>query len=163
MCIRDSLMPNDEGNYSRGKLELLPNPSHRFSLKVWLYKKYFFSSAYYFTNQYYWDSYYQEGGKTIEMPTNFEGRVERYSLYFNTNQMFFKNKLSINLNSGIIYTDNSDFNKKNNLGIKNYLTNFNGNSNITYTNLFNKNINLNAWVGVFTQNNGCLLYTSRCV
>lgn len=148
------LMPNDEGNYSRGNMELLPNPSHRFSLKLGLYKKYFVSAAYYFTNQDYWDSYYQEGGKTIEMPTNFEGRVERYSLYFNTNQMFFKNKLSINLNSGIIYTDNSDFNKKNNLGIKNYLTNFNGNSNITYTNLFNKNINLNAWVGVFTQNNG---------
>ncbi|UOE41852.1 outer membrane beta-barrel family protein [Chryseobacterium suipulveris] len=148
------LMPTDDGNYFRGNMELLPNPSDRFTLKLGLYKKYFLTASYWFTNQDYWNSFSIENGKTINMPTNFSGRVERYGLFFNTNQMFLKNKLSINVNAGYSYTDNSDFNDRNNLGLKKYLNNFTGNSNISYTNLFNKNINLNAWIGVFTQNNG---------
>jgi hypothetical protein len=58
------------------------------------------------------------------------------------------------------YTDNSDFNKRNNLvNAKNYFSNVGGSTNISYTNLFNKNINLNAWVGVYNQNfNGIFLH-----
>lgn len=148
------LLPEYDGNYSRGNMDLKPNPSDQFSLKLGLYKKYFISARYWFTNQDYWDSYYFEDGKTISMPTNFEGRVESYSLNFSTNQTFIKNKLTANLNIGFNYTDNSDFNEKNSLGLKNYITNFNANSNFSYTNLFNKNINLNAWIGYQQQNNG---------
>lgn len=146
-----------DGNFSRGNMDLKPNPSDRVSLKLGLYKKYFLTAAYWFSNQDYWQSYYIENGNTIKMPTNFEGKIERYSLFFNTNQMFLKNKLSINLNFGLTYSDSSDFNKRNGLDIKSYITNATGNTNISYTNLFNKNINLNAWVGVFTQNNGNVL------
>ena len=148
------LQPSDDGTYYRGNMDLQPNPSDRFTLKLGLYKKYFISGSYFFSNRDYWTSYIIEDGKTVSVPTNFDGRVERYSLNFNTNQTFLKNKLSINLNVGANYTDNSDFNTRNNLKTKNYITNINGSTNMSYTNLFGKNINLNAWVGVYSQNSG---------
>ena len=53
------------------------------------------------------------------------------------------------------YTDNSDFNTKNKItNAKNYFSNIGGSTNFSYTNLFNKNINVNAWVGIYNQNNG---------
>ena len=148
------LLPNDDGNFYRGNLDLQPNPSDRVGLKLGLFKKYFISANYSFTDQDYWDTYIIENGNTISMPANFNGKSERYSLNFNTNQSFLKNKLSVNLNFGLNYSDNSDFNQKNNLEIENYITNFNGSSNISYTNLFNKDINFNAWIGIFSENNG---------
>ena len=148
------LLPNDDGNFYRGNLDLQPNPSDRVGLKLGLFKKYFISANYSFTDQDYWDTYIIENGNTISMPANFNGKSERYSLNFNTNQSFLKNKLSVNLNFGLNYSDNSDFNQRNNLEIENYITNFNGSSNISYTNLFNKDINFNAWIGVFSENNG---------
>lgn len=149
------LMPNSNGTYTQGNLDLNPNPSNRLGLKVGFYKKYFISTSYWFTNQDYWNSFYVIDGKTVNIPTNFDGAVKRYNVNFNTNQTFFKNKLNINLNLMYSYTDNSDFNKKNNLvNARNYFSNMGGSTNISYTNLFGKNINLNAWVGVFNQNFG---------
>lgn len=148
------LMPTDEGFYYRGNMDLLPNPNNRFGLKLGFKKKYFLSASYWYSDQDYWQIYKVEDGKTISMPENFSGLVQKFSLNFNTNQTFFSNKLNVNLNAGINYTDNSDFNGKNNLNAKNYFTNFGGSSNISYTNLLDKNINLNAWVGVYTQNYG---------
>lgn len=148
------LLPSNNGTYYRGNTELNPNPSNRINLKLGIHKKYFISANYWFTNQDYWDSYYIEDKKTISMPTNFNGKVKRYSLNANTNQTFLKNKLNININLGINYTDNSDFNEKNNIDLKDFITNFNGSTNLSYTNLFNKNININGWFGVHTQNNG---------
>lgn len=148
------LMPNDNGTYSRGNMDLLPNTSDRINLKFGFLKKYFISANYWFSNQDYWQAYVVENGKTIETDVNFAGKSEKYSIYANTNQTFLKNKLNINLGIGINYTDNSDFNAKNNLNAKSYFTNLNASSNISYTNLFNKNININGWVNVFTQNNG---------
>ncbi len=148
------LMPDDDGNYSRGNMDLQPNPSDRFGLKLGLYKKYFLSASFNTTNQDYWTSYYYENGKTISMPTNYNGRINNYSLFANTNQTFLKNKLNVNLNLGLSYIDNSDFNRRNNLGIKEYITNFNGSTNFSYTNLFNKNINLDGWMGLHSGNYG---------
>lgn len=148
------LMPNDNGMYERGNMDLKPNTSDRINLKFGFLKKYFISANYWFSNQDYWQTYVVENGKTIEMSENFIGKSEKYSIYANTNQTFLKNKLNINLGIGINYTDNSDFNKKNNLNAKSYFTNLNASSNISYTNLFNKNININGWINVFTQNNG---------
>lgn len=148
------LLPADEGTFYRGNMELQANPSDRLSLKLGIKKKYFFSANYFFSNKDYWTSYVIENGKTISMPTNFDGRVERLSGNFNTNQTFFKNKLNVNLNVGVEYSDNSDFNAKNKINAKDYITNITGSTNMSYTNLFGKNINLNGWVGVYTQNNG---------
>ena len=148
-------LPGDDGTiFYRGNMDLQPNPSDRFNVKFGIHKKYFISVGYSFTNQDYWDSFYLENGNTISQPTNFSGRVDRYSLNASTNQTFLKNKLNLNLNFGLNYTDNSDFKEKNNLEIKKYISNFYGSSNISYTNLFNKNINLNGWFGLFTQNYG---------
>lgn len=147
-------MPDDSGMYSRGNMDLKPNPSDRISLKFGVLKKYFISANYWFSNQDYWETYVVENGKTISTQDNFTGKSQKYSLYANTNQTFLKNKLNINLGIGLNYTDNSDFNEKNNLNAKSYFTNLNASSNISYTNLFNKNININGWVNVFTQNNG---------
>ncbi|QOW09858.1 TonB-dependent receptor [Kaistella flava (ex Peng et al. 2021)] len=148
------LLPSDEGMYYRGNLDLQPNPSDRLGLKLGIKKKYFLSANYFFSNHDYWTSYVIEDGKTISTPTNFDGRIERLSGNFSTNQTFFKNKFTVNLNIGVEYSDSSDFNIKNNLNIKNYITNFSGSSNMSYTNLLGKNINLNAWVGVYSQNGG---------
>ena len=148
------LMPNDSGTYSRGNMDLKPNPGDVYGLKLGLYKKYFISANIRTTNQDYWEGYYVEDGKIITMPTNYSGRVNNYSLYANTNQNFLKNKLNVNINLGLNYVDNSDFNRKNNLGIKEYITNFSGSTNFSYTNLFNKNVNLNGWFGLFSQNWG---------
>lgn len=148
------LFPSDDGTYYKGNIDLQANPSDRFNLKLGMYKKYFLSGSYSFSNKDYWSSYIIEDGKTISVPTNFDGLTERYSLNFSTNQTFLKNKLSINFNVGANYIDNSDFNAKNNLDAKDYITNINGSTNFSYTNLFSKNININAWVGVYSQNSG---------
>lgn len=149
------LMPNDNGMYNRGNMDLQPNPNDRFGLKLGLYKKYFISANFSTTNQDYWTSYIVEGDKTITMPMTYYGRVNNYSLYANTNQNFLKNKLNINLNIGVNYIDNSDFKQRNNfVELKDYITNFSGSSNFSYTNLFNKNINLNGWFGLHSQNWG---------
>ena len=149
------LMPNNNGTYSQGNMDLQPNPSNRLGLKFGFYKKYYISTSYWFSNQDYWNTFYVVDGKTVNIPTNFDGSVKKYNINFNTNQTLLKNKLNINLNLMYSYTDNSDFNKRNNLvNAKNYFSNVGGSTNISYTNLFNKNINLNAWVGVYNQNNG---------
>lgn len=148
------LMPNSDSNFYRGNMNLEPNPYHRFSLKLGVYKKYFLSLTYGLTDQDYWNTYVREGNSLIVMPDNFKGKSERYNLNFNTNQTFFKNKLSVNFNIGLNYLDNSDFNTKNNLNAKNYITNIGGSTNLSYTNLFNKNINITGWFGVYTQNGG---------
>ena len=150
------LLPSENaGFYYRGNLDVLPNLSDRVSLKAGLYKKYFISVNYWTSNQDYWNTYEIDNDKVISKPINFLGKSQRWSVNFNTNQNFFENKLNVNLNLGYNYIDNSDFNHRNNLiSAKDYLNNFNGSTNITYTNLFGKNININAWLSVFTQNNG---------
>lgn len=148
------LMPTNDGTFYRGNVDLQPNPSDRVGLKFSIYKKYYISANYSFTDQDYWDTYIIEDGRTIAMPVNFNGKQKNYSLNFNTNQNFLNNKLNINFNIGLNYQDNSDFNKRNNLEIDSYLTNLSTSANFSYTNLFNKNINLNGWVGVFSNNNG---------
>lgn len=149
------LMPNNNGTYSQGNMDLQPNPSNRLGLKFGFYKKYYISTSYWFSNQDYWNTFYVVDGKTVNIPTNFDGSVKKYNINFNTNQTLLKNKLNVNLNLMYNYTDNSDFNKRNNLvNAKKYFSNVGGSTNISYTNLFNKNINLNAWVGVYNQNNG---------
>ena len=149
------LMPTDNGTFRRGNMYLEPNPNDRFGLKLGLYKKYFISANYSTTNQDYWSSYAVEGDQTIIMPMTYYGRINNYSLYANTNQNFLKNKLNVNFNLGVSYVDNSDFKERNNfVGMKAHITNFSGSSNFSYTNLFNKNINLNGWVGLHSQNWG---------
>lgn len=148
------LLPSNDGTFYRGNLDLLPNPSNRISLKLGLFKKYFISTSYWFSNQDYWTTYQIIDGRNITLPANFIGRVERYSVNVNTNQTFLKNKLNVNVNLGVNYIDNSDFNTRNQLNARNYTTNFGGSSNLSYTNLFNKNININGWFGVYMQNGG---------
>ncbi len=148
-------MPNNNGMDYRGNMNLLPNPSDRVVMKFGFFKKYFLSARYMFTNQDYWENYTEEGGKTVMFPDNFKGRVQRLSLFANTNQNLLKNKLNVNLGFGWYYIDNSDFNSRNNLGSEsNYIKYFAGSANLTYTNLFSKNINVSAWLSVDNQNNG---------
>ena len=148
------LLPSNDGTYFRGNMDLQPNPSNRINLKLGLFKNYFISANYFFTNQDYWSSWYLEDGKMISMPTNFDGKVKNYRLNASTNQTFLENKFNVNFDFGFSYSDNSDFNAKNNIQMDSYVSNWNGSSNISYTNLFNKNINLSGWFGIFTQNNG---------
>lgn len=158
------MIPNDDGFYSRGNIGLEPNPSDRVYMKLGILKKYFISARYMFTDQDYWTDYVQDyitvsPGKTqqitVTQPSNFAGKVHKYYLYANTNQTFFKNKFTVNLGLGWYYIDNSDFNQKNQLtGASNYISYLSGSTNLSYTNLFNKNINLSAWVEVSNQNNG---------
>lgn len=149
------MQPTNDGFYARGNMNLLPNPSDRFYMKFGFMKKYFLSARYSFTKQDYWQTYTTEGDKIISEPTNFLGKVHKYNLYANTNQSFLKNKLIVNLGFGWNYINNSDFNARNDLkNAADYLSFWSGSTNLTYTNLFNKNINLSAWVEVSNQNNG---------
>ena len=148
-------MPNNNGIYSRGNMELLPNPSDRLALKFGIHKKYFISARYMFTDQDYWDNYAVEDGRTVVFQDNFKGKVEKFYLFANTNQNLFKNKLNVNFGIGWYYIDNSDFNARNGLSRENnYISFVSGSTNLSYTNLFNKNINLSAWMSVDNQNNG---------
>ena len=148
-------MPNNNGIYSRGNMELLPNPSDRLALKFGIHKKYFISARYMFTDQDYWDNYAVEDGRTVVLQDNFKGKVEKFYLFANTNQNLFKNKLNVNFGIGWYYIDNSDFNARNGLSRENnYISFVSGSTNLSYTNLFNKNINLSAWMSVDNQNNG---------
>jgi len=148
-------MPSNNGIYSRGNIDLLPNPSDRVALKFGIHKKYFISARYMFTDQDYWDNYAVENGRTVLFQDNFKGKVEKLYVFANTNQNLFKNKLNVNFGLGWYYIDNSDFNARNNLSRENNYINFvSGSANLSYTNLFNKNINLSAWMSVDNQNNG---------
>ncbi len=149
------LIPNNDGFYSRGNMSLEPNPSQRVYMKLGILKKYFISGRYMFTDQDYWTDYVTEGSRTISQPSNFAGKVHKYYVFANTNQTFFKNKFTVNLGLGWYYIDNSDFNRRNGLGTDNSYVNYlSASTNLSYTNLFNKNINLSAWVEVSNQNNG---------
>lgn len=161
------MTPNTDGIYSRGNMDLEPNPSDRVYMKLGILKKYFLSARYSFTNQDYWTDYLQgeiqvpntDGTTstkniTITQPSNFSGNVHKYYLYANTNQTFFKNKFTVNLGLGWYYIDNSDFNEKNGLNNNFYISYLSASTNLSYTNLFNKNINVSAWVEVSNQNNG---------
>jgi ferric enterobactin receptor len=148
-------MPSNNGIYSRGNIDLLPNPSDRVALKFGIHKKYFISARYMFTDQDYWDNYAVENGRTVLFQDNFKGKVEKLYVFANTNQNLFKNKMNVNFGLGWYYIDNSDFNAINNLSRENNYINFvSGSANLSYTNLFNKNINLSAWMSVDNQNNG---------
>ena len=148
-------MPSNNGFYYRGNTELLPNPSDRIALKFGIHKKYFISARYMFTDQDYWTNYLEEDGRTISFPDNFKGKVEKLYVFANTNQNLFKNKLNVNFGIGWYYIDNSDFNSRNGLSPEsNYINYFSGSTNLSYTNLFNKNINISAWMSVDNQNNG---------
>ncbi|SDH84126.1 Outer membrane receptor proteins, mostly Fe transport [Chryseobacterium taeanense] len=156
------MTPNSNGIYSRGNIDLNPNPSDRLYMKLGILKKYFISARYMYTDQDYWTDYLQEeipdGTKTktinITQPSNFNGKVHKYYLYANTNQTFFKNKFTVNLGLGWYYIDNSDFNAKNKIEGNAYISYLSASTNLSYTNLFNKNINVSAWVEVSNQNNG---------
>lgn len=149
------MQPTSEGFYSRGNIDLNPNPSDRVYMKFGFLKKYFLSARYMYIDQDYWTSYLTEGDKIISQETNFLGKVHKYFVYANTNQSFLKNKLNVNLSLGWNYIDNSDFNTRNSLSrASNYISYWAGSTNLSYTNLFNKNINLSAWVEVSNQNNG---------
>ncbi|PWN64006.1 TonB-dependent receptor domain-containing protein [Chryseobacterium viscerum] len=148
------LMPEINGTYSRGNLYLNPNPNDRLYMKFGIMKKYFISARYMHTNQDYWTSYVTENGRTVSLPGNFDGKVEKYYLFANTNQNFLKNKLNVNAGFGWYYINNKDFNEKNKLGAKDYISYWGASANVSYTNLFNKNINLSAWVELANENNG---------
>ncbi|WP_294220423.1 outer membrane beta-barrel protein [uncultured Chryseobacterium sp.] len=149
------MIPNSDGFYTRGNISLDPNPSDRLYMKLGILKKYFISARYMFTDQDYWTDYITEGNKTISQESNFFGKVHKYYVFANTNQTFFKNKFTVNLGVGWYYIDNSDFNRRNNLGTDNSYVNYlSASTNLSYTNLFNKNINLSAWLEVSNQNNG---------
>lgn len=155
------LLPTDNGNYSRGNMDLLPTKGDRINLKLGLYKKYFISISQSITYQDYWYNYILENGKLVNMPFNFEGKQKRYALSFNTNQTFLKNKFSVNFQGSLYYNDNSDFIEKNQLDMKKYITNYYASANLSYTNLLDKNININAWAGYFSQDSGNVLGNKR--
>ncbi|REC42125.1 outer membrane beta-barrel protein [Chryseobacterium pennipullorum] len=148
------LIPDINGTYSRGNLNLNPNPNDRLYMKFGILKKYFISARYMYTDQDYWTTYVTENGRTVSLPGNFDGKVQKYYIFANTNQNFLKNKLNVNVGFGWYYIDNKDFNQKNDLKGKNYINYWGGSANLSYTNLFNKNINLSAWMEVANQNNG---------
>ena len=148
------LVPTNEGTFSRGNMDLEPNPSHRLYMKFGFKKKYFLSARYMYTDRDYWTTFIEENGKIITLPANLNGKVKKYYLFANTNQTFLKNKLNINIGAGWYYIDNHDFNERNNLRSKNYISYIGASANISYTNIFNKNINLSAWVELSNPNNG---------
>lgn len=148
------LVPTNDGTFSRGNMDLEPNPSHRLYMKLGILKKYFLSARYMYTDQDYWTTFTEEEGRTVTLPANFKGKVEKYYLFANTNQNFLKNKLNVNVGIGWYYIDNHDFNRVNDLDGKNYISYMGASANLSYTNLFNKNINLSAWVELSNQNNG---------
>ncbi|OCA77171.1 TonB-dependent receptor [Chryseobacterium artocarpi] len=146
--------PSIDGTYSRGNMDLNPNPNDRLYLKFGILKKYFISARYMHTNQDYWTTFATENGRNVFLPGNFNGKVEKYYLFANTNQNFLKNKLNVNVGFGWYYIDNKDFNEKNQIGGKSYINYWGGSANVSYSNLFNKNINISAWMEIANQNNG---------
>ncbi|MGU3376519.1 TonB-dependent receptor domain-containing protein [Chryseobacterium sp. M5A1_1a] len=148
------LVPAIDGTFSRGNMNLNPNPNDRLYLKFGILKKYFISARYMHTNQDYWTTYSTENGRNVFLPGNFDGKVEKYYLFANTNQNFLKNKLNVNVGFGWYYINNKDFNQKNQIGGKDYISYWGGSANVSYSNLFNKNINLSAWMEIANQNNG---------
>ncbi len=148
------LVPTNDGTFSRGNMDLEPNPSHRVYMKLGILKKYFLSARYMYTDKDYWTSLAEEDGRLVTLPANFNGKVQKYYLFANTNQTFLKNKLNVNVGIGWYYIDNHDFNEINNLKGQKYINYLGASANLSYTNLFNKNINLSVWAELSNQNSG---------
>lgn len=148
------LVPTNDGTFSRGNMDLEPNPSHRVYMKLGILKKYFLSARYMYTDKDYWTSLAEENGRLVTLPDNFNGKVQKYYLFANTNQTFLKNKLNVNVGVGWYYIDNHDFNEINDLKGQKYINYLGASANLSYTNLFNKNINLSVWAELSNQNNG---------
>ncbi|KFF16987.1 outer membrane beta-barrel protein [Chryseobacterium sp. JM1] len=148
------LVPTNDGTFSRGNMDLEPNPSHRVYMKLGILKKYFLSARYMYTDKDYWTSLAEEDGRLVTLPDNFNGKVQKYYLFANTNQTFLKNKLNVNVGVGWYYIDNHDFNEINDLKGQKYINYLGASANLSYTNLFNKNINLSVWAELSNQNNG---------
>lgn len=148
------VMPSIDGTYSRGNMGLDPNPNDRLYLKFGILKKYFISARYMFTKQDYWTIFATENGRNVFLPGNLNGKVQKYYLFANTNQNFLKNKLNLNVGFGWYYIDNKDFNERNKIGGEDHISYWGGSANLSYTNLFNKNINVSAWMEISNQNNG---------
>lgn len=148
------LIPANDGTFLRGNMDLNPNPSHRLYMKFGFLKKYFLSVRYTYTDRDYLRSFVEEDGKMVALPINLNGKVQKYNLFTNTNQTFLKNRLNINAGVGWNYVDNHDFNEVNKLESRDYISYMEASANLSYTNLFNKNINLSASVNVFNQNYG---------
>ena len=143
-------VPRNNGLFYKGNPMLNPVIYHNFNFKYNFYKIFTLSTEYRYANSDYWDIFLVENGQTIQMPENLLGKVHRYNFSFNSNLNFLKNKLNANLNLNFSYTDSSDFNSKNNITVTDYINAFGVSSNISYSNLFNKDINLNAWIGYFS-------------
>ncbi len=62
--------------------------------------------------------------------------------------------MNVNAGFGWYYINNKDFNEKNKLGAKDHISYWGASANVSYTNLFSKNINLSAWMEIANQNNG---------
>nr|WP_305051333.1 outer membrane beta-barrel family protein [Elizabethkingia bruuniana] len=74
------LVPTNEGTFSRGNMDLEPNPSHRLYMKFGFKKKYFLSARYMYTDRDYWTTFIEENGKIITLPANLNGKVKKYYL-----------------------------------------------------------------------------------
>jgi hypothetical protein len=82
-------MPNTNGTYSQGNMDLQPNPSNRLGLKFGFTKNILSLLLIGFPIKII-GIFYEIDGKTVSMPTNFNGSVKKYNINFNTNQTFFK-------------------------------------------------------------------------
>lgn len=147
------LYPGTSGFATQGNPKLSANRYDNYELKYNFFKKYTFTFRYSFTDNDYWPIYVQTPNLIIQRLESLEGRVNKYGVNFNVNQNFFKDKLNINFNANYRYTDNSDFNKTNNIVADNYLSNYNFGANITYNDFLIKDLNFNAWVSYNSPNN----------
>ncbi len=102
-------------NLSVGNTYLKVEDTENYKL-TYIYKKaYSFISYYQKTSNFINNSIYQEGSTFITKPINLNGFMHEYYLGINVSQALFKNKINLNISTGVSVFDNSEIEKQNNI------------------------------------------------
>jgi hypothetical protein len=143
---------NNINNLSMGNPSLKVEDIDNYKL-TYIYKKaYSFISYYQKTSNFINTTINQEGSVFITKPINLNGSMHEYYMGVNISQALFKNKITLNVSTGVSIFDNSEIEKQNNIKL-------NGGDfyrlklSFDYKDILKTGINLNAYLYAISASN----------
>ncbi len=139
-------------NLSMGNPTLKVEDIDNYKLTYVFKKAYSFISYYQKTSNFINSTINQEGSVFITKPINLNGSMNEYYMGVNISQALFKNKITLNVSTGVSIFDNSEIEKQNNIKL-------NGGGfyrlklSFDYKDILKTGINLNAYLYAISASN----------